>query len=337
MPVQLMDNLHLSMEISMSSIQYLKVTSEWNDLITTTDAPQFVKNSTGAPMTFFISSNTVSDPDSVTNTFTLGGSIGVVTIPAASHFYIKAAAISESVDPIVVTSTNIKEIKGTGSTSTTTETLDSLYVEVMKLSNRVTDDEIKSLNRYKRHWALFRAFVDYCMHNDTRHAALEESVTGAMARIFSGELWMAQHTKDFIKLQARVDEIYKTKTKDIDALVIELNSLISQAGTLAVELTELKDDVDAAIKSQTSGLTNRVEAVADDLDDLSNAITKLSTLTTAEEIQAATDTMIAGLDSDTSEALKSAIRGLATIVSKLSTRVDYNDTVVGTLALTNLE
>ena len=310
------------------SVSYLRVGTTWSKIFTADEHTLYARNITGYPVQFFITTkaNPSADTEQV---FTMGGMISTPSIPQGASLYAKA---STDADNIILAVSDVRF--GVSKVSVDFD-LEGLLAEVIKISGRITTVELDQLHQRDLHYQLLRAFVKYSMSTDTAIGKIYELLTGFQLRLLTAETWIIQHRAEFEALKADIAEYDEDRSEEIADLTARLTNLIAQATAITDSLREIEQEIDGSITERTAQLSEELEQVNNDLASLNNAITALSTKNTVEEIIAAGDAIAAELPEDASAALRSAVAGLTTIISKIATKVDYDDTVVLNASLNN--
>ena len=321
---------------------FLRLSNKWSELVTPTDEVLYLFNSSGSPVKVILSDKQeeTSGLDSTKyRPFTIGGTIAQLHAPE-TYIYAKAM-IPDSSEIVVATSDTRIDVNDQEGIK---DDIDRLTVEVMRLSNRVTSNQIDQ-HKLIGHYRIFTSQMIYShIWNSKALTRTTKQILYLHKRLFAAETYIHQHRKDWINLQYRLEDILNVGdvAKRLDELstqasrtAVEVSNLTTRLNELVPRIEEAWADYDQLVKEHITPLTEKVDDLHEDFIALNNAITRLAEKHTPEEIELVFDEII----KQTSEEMVAPLTGLKNFLVELSiasidnrrqdvelaTKVDYSD------------
>ena len=304
------------------SKQYLRISDTWTLIFSPAEHTRFMVNVSGISIQLKTSTSPSSNPASIAMPgYTVGGTIGQITFRPDEYVYAKASvgtgiAIWDT-EPISLT-----DSRSIG------DQIDQLALEVMKLSQRVTANEIKHVEHASEFYQLQRHFLSHALHSMENDAQLFNYYFTLSRRLFAAENYIRTHGSEYAVLREDVDNLIENtgSNEELSKLAIQLSALTQTVNNLVNKVSILDgitgDDAQQTIESLAQ-LTAQVNTVAGDLNSLNNALVTMSSQNTPEEIAAA------GEQLKTAEPkLSNVVDGLVTTLTSLANKVDYRETVI---------
>ena len=304
------------------SKQYLRISDTWTLIFSPAEQTRFMVNVSGISIQLKTSTSPSSNPASIAMPgYTVGGTIGQITFRPDEYVYAKASvgtgiAIWDT-EPISLT-----DSRSIG------DQIDQLALEVMKLSQRVTANEIKHVEHASEFYQLQRHFLSHALHSMENDAQLFNYYFTLSRRLFAAENYIRTHGSEYAVLREDVDDLIENagSNEELSQLAVQLSALTQTVNNLVNKVSILDgitgDDAQQAIESLAQ-LTAQVNTVAGDLNSLNNALVTMSSQNTPEEIAAA------GEQLKTAEPkLSNVVDGLVTTLTSLANKVDYRETVI---------
>lgn len=288
----------------MATNTYLRASKVWTAFYSHATAECFLANISGTPVKILISDTPITNFNTTQAVpFTLGGNIGQMHINAGEYVYAKASVEDES-EAVVISS---PERIAQESQAEMDEQFDALVVEVMKLSQKVTDARTDMI-KHKFDYTLFvREMLENSMKNARNTTSLYTNILRLNRRLFAAESLIRALRKEYdysILCLGDLDEI-ATTTASVAQLKIDLGNVTSTVNNAVTRLNELEPKIADSWQRYVEQTTELIEptqteltAVHATMDELNNAITRLCSAHTAAEIQDAFTALLAVASDD---------------------------------------
>ena len=302
--------------------QYLRVTTNWEKIFDPADVKRFMVNVSGTTIQLKVSPSPAADPASIPMPgFTVGGNIGQITFDADKYVYAKASG-DTGIAIWDTTPISLTDSQSVG------DQIDRLALEVMKLSERVTTNELKHVEHASAFYRLQRHFLSNSLHDMEIDAQLFNQMFNLTRRLFAAENYIRHHETEYQALSSQVEHLIEdaSSNEELSELAVQLAALTQTVNNLVVRVSNL-DGITGDNAEQTIAtiqhLTEEIATVSADLSNLNNALTVMSAQNTTAEIQAA------GAELKTAyPQLSGVVDGLVTTLSALAHKVDYSDGVL---------
>lgn len=291
---------------------YLRLTDQWQIVANPREKPLYLVNTSGTTIQVWPSEATIANPTSdILQPFQIGGSIGQFHVPAEQYLYARAVMrrtwnipidqqeeeeagtiepIPVPVDAIIVMD---EEPISPNEQGDIANLFDQLQIEVMKLSNRVSDQKVDYI-RYREEFILFQRHMYHVLlglHND--HAASSNRILDLNMRLFAAEMFIRDYREKFSDVELQIEKL--TNSTEINETIATVKNQLSviQNTTNAViarlnEVSPKLDQFDVSIQElKDLGLETLITDVADtarDLSTLNNALVQLAAEHTEEEL-----------------------------------------------------
>ena len=244
---------------------YLRVGSEWSLLFDPKDAPTYMINLTRTPIQFkFYSEET--NTETITFPFTLGGIIGEACVPAHQYCYVKACPLiladgsyqegdvefNEDGDIVVpeglimtdddpIYKEKVKNIE---------KNLGYLTTELMQLSNRLTDTNIRQIYHRVDYVKLVRKFLRAQQKNHYSLSHLQSQILSLRMRVATAQTdlsdihtWM--HKTDMTLEGFDFKSTVNDKVQDISVALgqttVQVANLLTQVSDLMERMLEAEE------------------------------------------------------------------------------------------------
>lgn len=295
-------------------VQYMRVTNQWSHLVNKSDTPVFVANTTGTPVEFFLYDSylTVIKPESLkVKVYTAGGSIGQVCV---NHRHMYARAVTEVEDDVTTIVISNKPI-GDTDVEQQAQDLNRLLVEIMSITQRLNDTQVRMSHMDFSYYKLMRYLVDRDNSFGILVNNLSTRVVNLYTKLFAVENYIASNKLALHTLQLRMDRI-DTNIGDTDFAKLLLE--IAKANEELQSAKETLEAIQPIIDNIGNITSNAIAPLKNKFDALNNAIINLSNKRTADEIIAARDELIHAWE-DTASDVIPAINNYADML------LDFND------------
>lgn len=324
--------------------QLLRISSDWTEVLTPESDNHYLYNSSGVSIKVIVS-DTAIDTSTIDSgnyrPFTIGGSISQMR--ADKYAYAKAM-VEEDKEVIITTDENKIDILDQ---VIITKQLNTLMLEMMKLTNRVNSSRLEQIDNDHRYGIFIRQMIYSQMRMSKAINEDSNHILALHKRLYAAERYIWKHRAEWAVLKSTVDEL--AKIGDIDSRLTKLEtsvtSVTAEVAGLTTRLNELVPrveeawaDYDELVKGFIEPLGEQVDGLEKDFRDLNNSITQLTNEHTPEEIEDAFEALIRHVDED----MVPPITGLKNFLVELclatqanvrqdlaiSTKVDYSDTVL---------
>lgn len=289
------------------SQQYLRVTKDWGLLIAPREKDSYVANVTGNTILTLLSDSVIDNPVTQEKyALAIGGTIAQMKILPEQYLYARAVfAEGEGGDPedpedpdngstVVVDEDKIN----TEELAAIREYMDKLATQVLQLTDRVTDNEVKLVHGNIRYDLLLRKllYIDMVRHKSV--AQLSKQLLMLNSRLFTAEAFVFQMRREFPGLKIRVglieDKIANDESSALDRLDAKVDNLTVQITNVTEQLLELEEKVndsnfnyDEFVEEEIDPIRNDLGKLAKEFAFINNAFVELATSYTDDEINAA--------------------------------------------------
>ena len=271
--------------------QYIRVGTEWAELFDPQTDPTYLLNASGTSIQFWFSQAKITDFTAIQHPFTVGGLISQAVAPAGSFIYAKALKESVIGDTVVVA--DDKKIN-TAEADDVREELDMLGVQVMRLSQRVSNEEIRMENHMLSYTLFLREFFDNAGSTQSSIISLSTQMMRLNMRIFAAERFIQAYRRQYNNLLFRIDDIETggAINKKVDKMATELNTVMATSNNINAKLNDLIprieeawSDYDQLVKEHVEPLKEEVKVLSTDFTSLNNAMVKFVSANTPEAIE----------------------------------------------------
>lgn len=295
---------------------YLRVGSQWSLLFEPKDTPTYMVNVTTTPVLFQKYSTPVSNLNTISHPFTLGGLIGEACIPANEYCYVKAmplvladgtyrpgdVTIGEDgsivvPEGIVTTSDSPNVIEDV---ATLQRNLAYLTTEVMHLATRVTDGHVKDIYHHLDYVLFLRNFLRHVQKTHYGLSHLQSQILSLRLNIYNAEGMILDLKRQMFDVNYKLQGFDDKPIGDqFESLTVELGQLSAQVASLLSNVLYLQDRVengeigDAASAEKLEEVTKELTTLHTHFTTLNNSIVTIADHTTEEEVNQAYDELMA--------------------------------------------
>lgn len=317
--------------------QYLRMTTSWTKIFNKDDPRTHIANLSGFPIKIkFTDTNQIPTTD--TESFTLGGLISnIVTIPT-KYVYARATSTTSELGETILITDSDKAISGTD-ISQIQQNLDRFYVEVMKLSTRVTENEIAHIGAHEKYYLFLRKFLNNQNEVQRWLAAANKNIATLQLHMFLAEQWITTHRKDFRDFKYQVEHTAITNyDKKIEDIANRINSVSTVASNVATKLEEYIPRIEEAWGDYNSLVEKEIKPMQEDLEALhtefvalNNGIVQIGTTHTPEEIDEIFTSLMTRMPANVQAVfttLKNLIRAVAVNTSDIAETIRRDDLII---------
>ena len=343
------------MEKLMSKL-YLRVSSDWMLLFQPKDQPMYITNASRTPIQFRYYDNEVLLTRKISHTFTLGGVIGQAKIPADKYCYCRAMPLiladgtyaedDVTKDPetgnilvpegVVLLSDTIKM---ENELSLLEQNLNTLTVDVMHLSARVTENNLNDVYHKLDYTLFLRRFLKHAQkahytesHLQSQILDLKLSLYGAESLI--DELKKQQSLNTAILEKLDPDEIGAGKYDEMDKRVVELTNQVTELLSEVNALTKRIDEGtigDSASQKEVDDLSKELKLLHKHFTEVNNGMITLAGESSIGEIERTYQHLLPTISDDMKPvvtAIRDALTHIASNTELADSAVTEGETVI---------
>lgn len=335
--------------------QFLRVTENWTELFSPREDDAFMLNVSGVTVQVHLTDsswNLSGDP----KVFAIGGPISQLRAEKNQYVYARACSDIAGNEAIVVVDSS--RINNAQQDDVQAE-LNNLSVQVMHLTERMTEEELKSVYNSLNYELFLRQFLNSNLRTQENLMTLQNQILQLNFRLYAAEQFIQQHRKEYNQLLFQIKDIASSDglTSQINKLAVEVNQVMSMANNINTKLNELIPRVDEAwgdfedlLSTYVTPIETTLESLHVDFVALNNAMVKLGAQNSPEQIEETFKEILKDLSPDMVApitALKNVLIDLSLAMQKndeqdqaLETRIDKSDTLImasDSSILSNLE
>lgn len=313
------------------SKQFLRVNNVWTEILTPSDTKQYLANLSGESVEIKFSNIRNLNVSAVANpSFTIGGTISQICAPKDVYVYAKAKLTND----VVLLSD--KDRINLNDQEELSKTLDTLGIQVMRATERITNLELEKVQHNSDHYWLLRYFLS---NNNDIHkfeSWLTERTVKLDKRLYAIERYVIKHKEEYADMKSVMDEFKASGIADnslsalntsIASIASEVTSVIWRLNTLEPQVNDYVADVNNSLDKAIVPIKSELTNVHYDLNALNNSMVVLANQHTKEEINDAANQLIKNYEGS-SESVKKVITSVRDLVVDLINKVDYDDVVV---------
>lgn len=314
----------------MSDKQYLRISKDWGVVLYPREEDTYIANLTGSTILAQLSTEKMENP-AATETYALaiGGTLPQLKVTKDQYLYARSLADEDESATVIadgkrVDMADIEDVK---------VDISSLAVEIMKLTNRVSRNEVELAQRDISYTLLRRELLHDGLIRDGRTAALSSNVLSLAMRLFAAETLIYKFRNEYPNTIFRLEALEHQLSEEnednpLTALEIQISALSNQINNLTFRVNELVpkveegwQDYDKLVKEQIEPLKDSVDVLSDDFDSLNNSLVQLAAKYTDEEINTVFDRIIR----DVSEDMIGPITALKNLIIDIRHSMKYED------------
>lgn len=293
-----------------SNKYYLRVANSWLRLFTPSGNARYIANTSGLTIRLLFS-NTPLDVANINDDnvhyFTVGGNIGQIV--AENTKYVYARAVTE--DPVMQGTlvTDTESIVDDDLTDVR-DSIEFLSVQLMKLSRRVSNQEIKSIDHGIDYELFVRQFLDTTAHQHMQISAIHKHIATIWEELLLAEKFIQQHRVEYAALREMIDNIRNSNAEaglraEVEVIKADIINILSNYADVTDAIADIRNDLsttdqkyDNLLNDEISPLRRKITELMNKLATLNNALATLTVDHTAEEINALFDDFIVTAPAD---------------------------------------
>lgn len=293
-----------------SNKYYLRVANSWLKLFSPSGNRRYMANTSGLTIRMFITDNEL-DPsvinDNEVHYFTVGGNIGQIVADNTKYVYAKAVTDDPTIQGTLVTDTeNIIDDE----LISVRDSVEFLTVQLMKLSKRVTKQELKSVDHGIDYELFVRQFLDTTAHQHIQISAIHKHIATIWEELLLAEKFIQRHRVEYDTIREMIDNIRNTDSNaglkaDVEIIKTDIINILSNYADITKTIAEMQDDISATdqkydnlLNDEISPIRKKVYELMNKLATLNNALAALNVNYTPDQINEMFDDFITTVPTD---------------------------------------
>lgn len=292
-----------------SNKYYLRVANSWLRLFTPSGNARYIANTSGLTIRLLFSNtplDVVNINDDNVHYFTVGGNIGQIVAENTKYVYARAVTDDPVIQGTLITDT---ESIVDDDLTAVRDSVEFLSVQLMKLSSRVSKQEIKAIDHGVDYELFVRQFLDTTAHQHMQISAIHKHIATIWEELLLAEKFIQNHRVEYAALREMIDNIRSSDEGNIRAEVelikADIVNILSNYADVTDAITDIRNDLsvtdqkyDNLLNDEISPLRRKITELMNKLATLNNALATLTVDHTAEEINALFDDFIVTAPAD---------------------------------------
>lgn len=322
-------------------MEYIRVPLTITNVYTAVDRDMYVSNMSTIPVNFIVTEPALVDSVQEKDLFaSLGGSAGMVYIPHGKCLV--ATSISEDTEALIIISDSKSIVD-----SENREALDELITQVIRLSDRVSKNELDILDRKINYLVFLGKFEDTMLITHTSITKIINTIFEIQAKLIDFDRYVYHHSTkasimeyDIARLKAtglNADTLQDLKL-DMSSLRVALENVTRQVNQVLPDITDNIVNIKEVMDKHVTPMKTQLTKLNDDFTYINDAFVRLSTMDTLEELEAEYMDLIKTVPADMDGPLTEVKNMLVDIMlnkdknveqdTALETKIDYEDSVI---------
>lgn len=293
-----------------SNKYYLRVANSWLKLFSPSGNRRYMANTSGLTIRMFITDSEL-DPsvinDNEIHYFTVGGNVGQIVADNTKYVYARAVVDDPTVQGTLVTDTeNIID----DDLISVRNSVEFLTVQLMKLSKRVTKQELKSIDHGVDYELFVRQFLDTTAHQHIQISAIHKHIATIWEELLLAEKFIQRHRVEYDTIREMIDNIRNTDANaglraDVELLKTDIINILSNYANVTDTIAEIQNDIsttdqkyDNLLNDEISPIRSKVYELMNKLATLNNALAALNVNYTSDQINEMFDDFITTVSPD---------------------------------------
>lgn len=311
---------------------YLRVSSEWSKILDPQETDTFLVNITGTPIQFMFYKTERKATSTISDHFTLGGTIGQARIPLSMYCYARAcpriladgtykeediiADDGSTIEPegIVVTDTDYIDTVNNDLDSLRDQ-VDYLTANVMRLSNKVSNNKIRNIYHELDYKRFLREFLRAEQRSHYQFSFLQSQILDLRLGLFSAEdliLDLKEHVNTLSNIGGGSIEFDGDAEEYIKKLQASLNDVFDKIALVSKQLTTLTDNYEGTV-ADVEALKKELATLHTNFTTLNNSMVVLASQYTVDALNKAFSTISPTL----SDAVKGPLTAIKNVLERL--------------------
>lgn len=279
-----------------SNKYYLRVANSWLKLFSPSGNRRYMANTSGLTIRMFITDSEL-DPSTINDSdihyFTVGGNVGQIVADNTKYVYARAVVDDPTIQGTLITDTeNIID----DDLISVRNSVEFLTVQLMKLSKRVTKQELKSIDHGVDYELFVRQFLDTTAHQHIQISAIHKHIATIWEELLLAEKFIQRHRVEYDTIREMIDNIRNTDANaglraDVELIKTDIINILSNYANITDTITEIQDDIsttdqkyDNLLNDEISPIRSKVYELMNKLATLNNALAALNVNYTSDQI-----------------------------------------------------
>ena len=293
-----------------SNKYYLRVANSWLKLFSPSGNRRYMANTSGLTIRMFITDSEL-DPsvinDNEIHYFTVGGNVGQIVADNTKYVYARAVVDDPTIQGTLITDTeNIID----DDLISVRNSVEFLTVQLMKLSKRVTKQELKSIDHGVDYELFVRQFLDTTAHQHIQISAIHKHIATIWEELLLAEKFIQRHRVEYDTIREMIDNIRNTDANaglraDVELLKTDIINILSNYANVTDTIAEIQNDIsttdqkyDNLLNDEISPIRSKVYELMNKLATLNNALAALNVNYTSDQINEMFDDFITTVSPD---------------------------------------
>ena len=279
-----------------SNKYYLRVANSWLKLFSPSGNRRYMANTSGLTIRMLITDGEL-DPsvinDNEIHYFTVGGNVGQIVADNTKYVYARAVTDDPTIQGTLITDT---ESIIDDELVSVRNSVEFLTVQLMKLSKRVTKQELKSIDHGVDYELFVRQFLDTTAHQHIQISAIHKHIATIWEELLLAEKFIQRHRVEYDTIREMIDNIRNTDSNaglraDVELIKTDIVNILSNYANITSTIAEIQDDIsttgqkyDNLLNDEISPIRNKVYELMNKLATLNNALAALNVNYTSDQI-----------------------------------------------------
>ena len=266
-----------------SNKYYLRVANSWLKLFSPSGNRRYMANTSGLTIRMLIADDEL-DPSTINDNevhyFTVGGNVGQIVADNTKYVYARAVIDDPTIQGTLVTDTeNILD----DDLVSVRNSVEFLTLQLMKLSKRVTKQELKSVDHGVDYEIFVRQFLDTTAHQHIQISAIHKHIATMWEELLLAEKFIQRHRVEYDTMREMIDNIRNTDPAaglrvDVEIMKTDIINILSNYANVTNTITEIQNDISATDQKYDNLLNDEISPIRSKVYELMN---KLATLNNA--------------------------------------------------------
>ena len=231
------------------SRQYLRITKDWTKITDVDMDPLYIANVSGISVQIKFEDLPIP-PKSDFESYTVGGLITNLLTNTDKYTYARAYPSNDetsSNEAVIIIDT--EEAIGSSEAKILQKQLESAMVEIMKLSMRVTDNELKHISMYTKYYYLLRKFLNSQRLTHEYLVSFQIELLKAQRRMLAFHLRQIQLERNMDKLSTELKHENSKLIERMNEIDMHIKELTTRADKNDTEHSEIKTSIDELLQA----------------------------------------------------------------------------------------
>jgi hypothetical protein len=279
-----------------SNKYYLRVANSWLKLFSPSGNRRYMANTSGLTIRMFITDSEL-DPSTINDNeihyFTVGGNVGQIVADNTKYVYARTVVDDPTIQGTLITDTeNIID----DDLISVRNSVEFLTVQLMKLSKRVTKQELKSIDHGVDYELFVRQFLDTTAHQHIQISAIHKHIATIWEELLLAEKFIQRHRVEYDTMREMIDNIRNTDTNaglraDVELIKTDIVNILSNYANITGTIEEIQNDIsttgqkyDNLLNDEISPIRSKVYELMNKFATLNNALAALNVNYTSDQI-----------------------------------------------------